>query len=902
MNSLQHQRHKQSAPAAVRDWSANLSFAKNIQTTCPYCGVGCGVLVNVDEQGEVAVKGDPDHPANLGRLCSKGSALAETVYHEGRLLYPTIKGKEVNWELALSAIADQFQDIIQTHGADAIAFYVSGQLMTEDYYVANKLMKGFIGSANIDTNSRLCMSSAVAAYKRAFGEDVVPCQYEDLEKASLIVITGSNLAWCHPVIYQRIGAAKKHNPEMKIVLIDPRQTQTSSIADLHLSVQPGTDGLLFNGLLHYLIRQQHLDQDFIDQHTQNFQQLQQTADISMETIAEQCGLKLSELELFYQWFARTEQTVSLYSQGINQSSSGTDKANSIINCHLLTGRIGKPGMGPFSITGQPNAMGGREVGGLANQLAAHMDISNSEHRQLVQEFWNSPVIASSEGYKAVDLFDAMLDGKIKAVWIMATNPVVSLPDSDKVKKALAHCELVIVSDCMADTDTGKLADIQLPAITWGEREGTVTNSERCISRQRAFLSAPGVARPDWWIISQLATYMGYGPDFNYAHAADIFREHCRLSAYKNSGERLFNLAHLSDIDFTQYQQLKPTYWPDSNTVQNQHILSDEQFSHADHKARLVPIEPRLPSRQPDNDFPFRLNSGRVRDHWHSMTRTGMSPKLSAHTIEPYVEIHPIDAKKYTIQDGALVKVSSPLNSYIIVRAVLSEKQQRGSLFVPIHWNQQFSARAGVGSLFEAFVDPLSGQPETKHGIAAIEPYLAKWYGFMISRESPDFSYASYWTKSRGQGLWRYEFAGTDAPENWSDYIKQNFTGVHTDSEWVELYDKSLQHYRGIHLQDNKLQTCIFIYSEITLPPRDWLISLFHKNSLSKDEHNHLLKAMPPSEQQTQGKIICSCFNVGEKTIREAINTHSLKTVEEIGEKCQAGSNCGSCRPELAEFL
>ena len=437
----------------------------------------------------------------------------------------------VSWDQAIESAANGFQNIINQHGPDAVAFYVSGQLLTEDYYVANKLMKGFIGSGNIDTNSRLCMSSAVAGYKRAFGSDTVPGCYEDLERAKLIVLIGSNTAWCHPVVYQRIVRAKKNNPDLFVVVIDPRKTATTNIADLHLPIKPGTDQELFNGLFSYILEQQEMDEDFIASHTEGLEHITQQDLPDIKTAAERCKLDVEQVEKFYRLFARTDRVVSLYSQGINQWSYGTDRVNAIINVHLLTGRIGRPGMGPFSITGQPNAMGGREVGGLSNQLAAHMDITNPQHHQWVKEFWQAPAVTNTQGLMAVDLFKGINSGKIKAVWIMATNPAISLPEAAEVRKALEKCELVIVSDCVHDTDTTRYADILFPAQTWGERDGTVTNSERCISRQRPFLQQADEVRPDWWIISQVAQKMGYKAAFDYSSSAEIFTEHACLSGF-----------------------------------------------------------------------------------------------------------------------------------------------------------------------------------------------------------------------------------------------------------------------------------------------------------------------------------------------------------------------------------
>jgi assimilatory nitrate reductase catalytic subunit len=493
--------------------------------------VGCGVIAS-RSNGRVEISGDPAHPANRGRLCSKGAALADTVGLEDRLLHPTIRGQRASLNEALTHVADGFTRIVREHGREAVAFYVSGQLLPEDYYVANKLMKGFIGTANIDTNSRLCMASAVAGHKRAFGADIVPGCYEDLELADVIVLVGSNTAWCHPILFQRIVRAKEQRPDLKVIVIDPRRTPTCEIASLHLPVGSGTDVWLFAGLLAYLNQHGHVDAAFVGDHTLHAADALKVAQEQagdLNAVAAACGIDVARVREFYETFAHTQRVVTAFSQGVNQSSSGTDKVNSIVNCHLFTGRIGRPGMGPFSITGQPNAMGGREAGGMANMLAAHMDLANPEHQDTVQTFWNSPTIAMSVGHKAVDLFEAIHDGRIKAVWIMATNPVVSLPEADRVREALQRCELVVVSDCVAHTDTTALAHVLLPAAGWGEKDGTVTNSERRISRQRAFLPLPAEAQPDWWIVSQVARRMGFGAGFDYESPRDIFAEHAKLS-------------------------------------------------------------------------------------------------------------------------------------------------------------------------------------------------------------------------------------------------------------------------------------------------------------------------------------------------------------------------------------
>ncbi|WP_333704987.1 molybdopterin-dependent oxidoreductase, partial [Vibrio hepatarius] len=513
-----------------------------IKTTCAYCGVGCGVEARPKLSGELEIRGDKSHPSNYGKLCTKGIALGDTVIHDGRLLTPIEKSqsgdKILDWDSATQLVADKFSHAIERYGSDSVAFYVSGQLLTEDYYVANKLMKGFIGASNIDSNSRLCMASSVVGHKRAFGSDTVPICYEDLEHADMVILVGSNLAWCHPVLFQRLRTAKQINPDVKIVVIDPRETENNTIADYHLALNSGSDVALFNGLLHFLNKHDHLDHDFIQSSTNQINQALAAAESDDDRLESTTGLTRKQLNRFYQDFAHSDKVITVYSQGVNQSSIGSDKVNSILNCHLATGKIGQVGSGPFSVTGQPNAMGGREVGALANTLASHMEFDNSEHQALIREFWQTDRLATKPGLKAVDLFDAMADGKIKAVWIMATNPLVSLPDSAKVKAALEACPFVVVSDCIADTETSRMADLLLPAQGWSEKSGTVTNSERRISRQRRIMPSPGMAKPDWWIISQVARKMGYHDAFRYRHEGQIFAEYAQLSTLgNNNGER-----------------------------------------------------------------------------------------------------------------------------------------------------------------------------------------------------------------------------------------------------------------------------------------------------------------------------------------------------------------------------
>jgi assimilatory nitrate reductase catalytic subunit len=881
------------------------SVTAAIKTTCPYCGVGCGVLATRNAGGGFDIAGDPSHPANRGRLCSKGSALGETLGLDGRLLYPQIRGERVSWDRALDHVAQGFSRAIDTHGPNSVAFYVSGQLLTEDYYVANKLMKGFIGSANIDTNSRLCMSSAVAGHKRAFGEDIVSGCYDDLELADLVVLVGSNTAWCHPVLFQRIARAKEARADLKIVVIDPRRTPTCELGDMHLPLRSGTDVWLFNGLLAWLHQQGVMAREFVEQHTSGLGRALLVAENTagdLSSVARACRLDEHLLLEFYTLFARNERTVTGFSQGVNQSSAGTDKVNSIINCHLLTGRIGRPGMGPFSITGQPNAMGGREAGGLANMLAAHMDLDAADHRRTVQNFWKSPRIAETPGLKAVDLFDAIHDGKVKAVWIMATNPVVSLPDADKVREALQRCELVVVSDCVRDTDTNALAHVLLPAAAWGEKDGTVTNSERCISRQRAFLGLPGEAKPDWWIIGAVAQRMGHTEAFGFASADDVFREHAALSSAGNRGTRAFDIGGLASLDEGSYESLAPIQWPVPSVGHGgtARLSADGRFYHPDGKARFIATPPRAPVNNTDAEYPLVLNTGRVRDQWHTMTRTGRSPRLTSHTSEPYVDLHAQDALLAGTRAGELVRVSTRWGS-IIARLRVSGEVPRGMVFVPIHWSRAFSSDARVGALVNPIVDPISGEPELKHTPARVAPFVVSWYGFILSRAPLDNLDVTWWTIAQDANFTRYEMAGRRVHGDRSRWARR-LLNVSENADWLEYSDAAAGLYRGALLTDDRMAACLFISSRPDLPSRAWLSGLFAKPRLSDVDRAGLLVGRPIDPALDTGAVVCSCFGVGRKTIETTIEKHGLTTVAEIGQRLRAGTNCGSCTAELRTLL
>ena len=878
---------------------------REVATTCPYCGVGCGVRASVGADGRTKIAGDKQHPANFGRLCVKGAALAETLVPENRLLYPQIGGERATWSAALDLVAERFGRTIAEHGPDSVAFYVSGQILTEDYYVANKLMKGFVGSANIDTNSRLCMSASVAGHKRAFGTDTVPGVYEDIEQADLVVLVGSNLAWCHPVLFQRISAAReKRGGRPLVVNIDPRRTATSEIADLHLPLAPGTDVALFLGLLRRLERDGRGDPDFVADHVEGADQALVVARTWNEAIvAEKTGLERAEVERFYDLFARTDKVVTVYSQGVNQSTAGVDKVNAILNCHLFTGRIGRPGTGPFSVTGQPNAMGGREVGGLANQLAAHMEIENPRHRQIVQAFWNAPTVPERAGLKAVDLFRAVGSGAIKALWIVGANPVDSLPDADAVRAALAACPFVVVSDVVERTDTNAYAHVLLPAQAWGEKDGTVTNSERRISRQRAFRPAPGQAMPDWWAFCGVARRLGFQSAFDYASPAAIFREHAALSGLQNDGTRDFDISALADISDRDYQAFAPFQWPwragEPRTDTPKRFFADGGFFTPDRRARMIATPFRGLAAQRTSRHPFVLNTGRIRDQWHTMTRTGVSPRLSQHLPEPFVEIHPDDAARLGVAPNGLVRLSNA-RGQMVARVQLSAGQQRGSVFAPLHWTDQFASRARVNALVAPNVDPIAGQPESKGSVMSVEALTPAWFGFALTRSRPRLPDDCYWAVARIERGYRIELAGFEAESDWERRAAAllGLDDADAAQDCVTMFDRRDGVFRRVARDGDAIVAALYVAREPVEIARAWAVETF---SAGTGDPIRLLAGRPGRAIIDAGQNVCACNNVGAATIMNAA-ARGCRDVPSIGAATGAGTGCGSCRPGIERML
>ncbi|MFB9137057.1 molybdopterin oxidoreductase family protein [Vibrio olivae] len=804
-----------------------------IKTTCAYCGVGCGLEARTKLSGELEIRGDKSHPSNYGKLCTKGIALGDTVIHDGRLLAPTDnrapEAIELSWDSATQIIADKFSQLIEKHGPDSVAFYVSGQLLTEDYYVANKLCKGFIGTANIDSNSRLCMASSVVGHRRAFGSDTVPICYEDIEEAELVILVGSNLAWCHPVLFQRLRSAKQNNPSKRVIVIDPRQTESCDIADQHLALKSGSDVALFNGLLSYIAGNDYIDEAFVSNTTNHAEQAldsaQQEEDVALVT-----GLSETQLQRFYHDFATTEKVVTIYSQGVNQSTTGSDKVNSIINGHLAQGKLGKVGTGPFSVTGQPNAMGGREVGALANTLASHMEFDNPEHLAIVKNFWRSENLALRPGLKAVDMFDAMAQGKIKAIWIMATNPMVSLPDSDKIRKALHTCEFVVVSDCIADTETTRMADIVLPAQGWSEKSGTVTNSERRISRQRRVLPSPGMAKPDWWIVSQVAQKMGFGHAFNYLHEGEIFREHAALSVEGNlNGERDFSLIGLTDLDDQDYNQLLPQQWPVTalqSQVVNQRLFSDQRFYTPNHKANFIAVRHSLPQSATSEAYPLLLNSGRTRDQWHTMSRTGLSARLAEHKSQPYVQIHPQTADQYGVRDGQLVEVRSTYG-LCQVRAEVTRDVQPDHLFIPIHWNNITAKGAKPCELIAPSTDQVSGQPEFKHTPVNLQPCQYQSTALFTSRHVINFDDCDYWARQKIEHGYLYHIESKRSVSELALELKQRLIYQHGRVFSMESGAGGIR-YHYMTVKNDKVFQGLYVQPSMTEDDIEWMVNNFNQ--------------------------------------------------------------------------
>ncbi|CAK4073757.1 nitrate reductase [Vibrio sp. 16] len=854
------------------------------KTACPYCGVGCGVEVN-----QLGIQGDKQHPANSGALCVKGSALAQSLDMPSRLLYPKLNGEEINWDQATDIIANAYHEAIVESGPSSTAMYVSGQLLTEDYYAANKFMKATVGSANIDTNSRLCMSSAVVAHNRAFGEDVVPVNYADIDDAELIVICGANTAWTHPVLFRRIQRARERNPELRLVVIDPRETVTAQQADLHLALPNDGDVALYNGLLRYCVDTANIDQEYIEQHTSGFTKLLDSVAsnaFSINELSEQLDLSQEQLKTFYRWFANTKKTITLFCQGVNQSQSGSDKANAIINAHLATAKIGVKGAGPFSITGQPNAMGGREVGGLANQLAIHRGFDD-ESIKLVSEFWQTDNLASKPGLKAIEMFEAVDRGEINVIWIMATNPVVSMPDNTFVKRALEKCPMVIVSDVTGNSDIAKYATLLLPAAGWGEKQGMVTNSERMLTRQRQFTPPKGQSKPDWLAICEvgekLCNLQCKPNAFGFESEADVFREFAAMSGINKQSPLLFDISEYAQISDEEYQAWQPVQWGGTRPYES------GSYSYADGKARFV--VPAMPISEQDSSW--WLNSGRQRDQWHTMTRTGYITHLAATEPEPTVYINSRSAAYIDVKEGQLISlVSDNSDSRIYAKAAIDDGLGNRQLFMSMHWAGEYGLASQVNAVLSRYADPYSGQPAFKSQKIAIEPVAVKTYGLYVGEKfvDRDFLYQSFQVEER-VGIWRFADslpADRAYVSNLGSTPHQREVILELELGWLTVgYDE---------LGDSKVIRSILSASNQPIAANATELA----GLIGKPLTFTALLSIAAQEEATE--LICSCFRVNDKQIVRELESGECTSVNQLKNKLKCGTNCGSCLPQVEQLV
>lgn len=692
-----------------------MASQKTYKTTCSYCGVGCGIIVQKDAKDNLSVQGDPEHPVNGGMLCSKGMNLNYVVQNTtGRILHPEMRWsrqhpmERTSWDRAIQRAAGVFKSIIKKHGPDSVGFYVSGQCLTEEYYIINKLVKGFIGTNNIDTNSRLCMSSAVVGYKKTIGEDSVPISYADIELADCFMIAGANPAWCHPILFRRLEKHKEDNPKVKIIAVDPRKTATTAMADLHLQIIPGTDVVLYNAIAKRLIEKNKIDKRFIKNHTDNFEAIKELVlKTSLAEAAKICGITVNEIKKAAQMIGLSMNFLSMWTMGLNQSVIGVDKNVALLNISLLTGQIGKPGAGPFSLTGQPNAMGGREVGGMANLLAAHKDLSNEQHRKEVQDYWGSKEIKKNPGLTATEMFDGLLDGKLKAIWIICTNPVVSLPESKQIEKALEKANFVVVQDISHDSETTKYADLLLPAAGWLEKDGVMTNSERRISYLEKGVEPPGEALPDIEIIQRFAKEMNFS-GFHYEDSSEIFDEYCRLT--KNTNIDISGLSH------ARLKKEGSMQWPVPGKEHKgtARLFTDRKFFTKNERAQFnLPVQTNNQSEQISAEFPLILTTGRIRDQWHTRTRTGKVNKLGTHVPSPYLEMNSVDAYERKIKEGDVVVIQSKRGK-VRVTVQLNFEIRKGVVFMPMHWGKLLNNDFGrVNNLTNNLIDPISKEPDFK---------------------------------------------------------------------------------------------------------------------------------------------------------------------------------------------
>ena len=883
-----------------------------VSSVCCYCGTGCGVLIETDAGKITGVRGDPAHPANAGKLCTKGATLHLAARASGRALAPELRTdraaprQRVTWDAALDHVAEKFRAIIDQHGPDAVAFYISGQLTTEAYYVFNKLAKGLVGTNNVDTNSRLCMSSAVAGYKATLGADSPPGCYDDIDAAGTIFIAGSNTAYAHPIVFRRIEAARKRNPELKLVVVDPRRTDTAAEADLHLAILPGTDVALFHAMLNVLLWEERIDRDFIDAHTEGWAALRdRVRDYTPEKAAAICGVAADDIVTAARWFA-AGPTLSLYCQGLNQSSCGVDKNATLINLHLATGQIGKPGAAPLSLTGQPNAMGGREVGGLANLLSAHRDLANPEHRAEVARLWGVDAVPAKPGKTAVELFDALATGEVKAVWIACTNPAQSMPDQNRVKAALEQAEFVVLQEAYADTETVGFADVLLPATTWGETDGTMTNSERCITRVRAAMPAPGEARPDWAIVTDFARRLAPIEGarlFPYASAEAVFNEHRETTRGRDLDITGLSYALLDEA---------PRQWPfpEGASAGGQRLYADGVFPTANGRARFSPA-PYQPVAEPvDARYPLRLNTGRLRDHWHAMSRTGKVARLFSHVDAPVLSLSARDLEIRRLNAGDLVRVKSRRGE-AVVAVEASESVRTGQAFLPMHWGARFMGGRGVNALTLPVFDAVSKQPELKHAAVQVARAELPWRmavlamgdgAKLLDAVQPLLracDYGAAGLAGREREVLTLRLAHTEAPS--PDLIAALDAALGLDDPLAVMHyeDRPRGISKRIRVDAGKLVAARLAGETAAF---EWLRDVIVDGVDAVGLRAWMLApvARPPAAGTGRGRIVCNCLNVAESDIVAAIADGADLTALQDTLKC--GTECGSCVPELKRLI
>jgi assimilatory nitrate reductase catalytic subunit len=901
------------------------------KSTCPYCGTGCGVLIHHDAGHITGVEGDPSHPANFGRLCTKGATLHLTTTRTGRALYPTrfvrdaagTRGaaERIGWDAALAEAAERFAAIIERHGPDAVAFYVSGQLLTEDYFVFNKLARVLVGTNNVDSNSRLCMSSAVSAYKRTLGADAPPCSYEDLDHADLVLVAGANPAWAHPILFRRLTDARERNPQQKLIVVDPRVTDTAACADLHLQIEPGTDAILFGAMLHVLLWEGLTDGRFIGAHTEGFDAAREAVrELTPAAAAARCGVKAEDIVRASRWFGKAGAALSLWCQGLNQSHHGSDNGAALIHLHLATGQIGRAGAGPFSLTGQPNAMGGRESGTMATLLPGHRDPADADDRAELAARWAVPALPAAPGRTATEIIDGLAEGSIKAVWIACTNPAQSLPDQHRVREALARAEYVVLQEAYADTETAPFADLLLPAASWGEKEGSVTNSERRISRVNAAVAAPGEARPDWSIAQAfaraLARQLGRGTlleGFGWASTAEVFAEHAALTAGRD--------LDFAALDYATLERAGPQQWPFRNGQGTARLYGDGRFATADGRARFVPIRFVATAEPTSARYPLHLNTGRLRDQWHGMSRTGRLARLYNHTEGCTIALAPGDMARRGIAGGELLRIASARGE-VVLPAAADPSLKSGHAAIPMHWGRRRLSHSAANELLAAVVDPLSKQPELKHAAIRVEPAKLGWQGIVqvavadgeaalaldaaLASQLAHFDYGALSLTGRDAPVVTLRLAHREPPA--ASLLETLLASVGLADGAAEagasgvmaFADAARRVAKRACIKDGRLAALAF-FGEAAAA--GWLREAMLAGDPVADFRRYLFAplAKPPVARPPRGRIVCNCLDVAETDIEQAI-ADGAGSLEALQARLGAGTKCGGCLPELRRRL